>query len=399
MTDTSFPDDFLIGAATAAHQIEGNNVNSTWWALEQRAGSFVSEPSGDAADSLHRWPDDLHLVASLGYHAYRFSIEWARIEPAPGQFSRAMILHYQRQIDGCIERGIVPVVTLHHFTEPLWFAKTGGWAGDTAAELFARYVGAVAHILEPVPWIATINEPNMVACAIGTLRRATGRAPAEPDDVPGAPLGPPDEAVAHGLTAGHHAARELLHERVPSAKVGWTIANQVVQAAPGGEQHADRYRERIEDRFLRESVRDDFVGVQAYSRNVFGPDGPVHDDAPDTRTLMGWEYFPDTVEHAVRHTREVVGNVPILVTENGIATSDDTRRIAYTRSALEGLQRAMADGIDVRGYLHWTLLDNFEWVSGFHPTFGLIAVDRTDFTRTVKPSARWLGEVARANGW
>jgi beta-glucosidase len=388
-----FPADFLIGASTAAHQIEGNNVNSTWWALEHRPNTLVAEPSGDAADSLHRWPDDLDLVRSLGYDAYRFSIEWARIEPAPGEFSRAMIQHYGRIIDGAIERGIVPVVTLHHFTEPLWFAKAGGWRGEVAADRFVRYVEALEPILQPVPWIVTINEPNMVASALGAVRRLTD-GETFVDDVPGAPLGPPDAEVAAALSAAHHQACSRLRELVPAAKTGWTIANQVVQSVPGGEQHAARYRERIEDAFLRESRADDFVGVQTYTRNVFGPDGPVRDDPPETRTLMGWEYYPETVEHAVRHARDVVGDVPVLVTENGIATADDTRRIAYTRGALQGLQRAMADGIDVRGYLHWSLLDNYEWGS-YRPTFGLVGWEPESFDRTPKPSAYWLGEVAR----
>lgn len=257
-------------------------------------------------------------------------------------------------------------------------------------DLFVRYVEALATILQPVPWIVTINEPNMVASAIGMFRTLAGDRDRVVDDVPGAPLAPPDPDVAAGLPAAHHH----LALAVPTAKVGWSIANQVVQAIPGGEAHADRYRERIEDAFLRESCDDDFVGVQTYTRNVFGPDGPVRDDPPGTRTLMGWEYFPETVELAVRHTRDVVGDVPIMVTENGIATEDDTRRIAYTRSALRGLQQAMADGIDVRGYLHWSLLDNYEWGS-YRPTFGLIGWDTETFDRTLKPSAHWLGEVAR----
>ncbi len=382
----AFPPGFLIGAATAAHQIEGNNVGSSWWALEHRPNSFVAEPSGDAADSLHRWSDDLDLVQELGYDAYRFSIEWARVEPAPGEFSRAMIQHYGRIIDGARTRGIVPVVTLHHFTDPLWFARGRGWRSDDAGLLFARYVEALVPILQPVPWIVTINEPNMVASVLASAPRVV--------DVPGAPLAPPDLEVVAGLRAAHRAARDILRAQVPEASVGWSVANQVVQAVAGGEEHADRYRERIEDAFLRESRADDFVGVQTYTRNVFGPDGPVRDDPPETRTLTGWEYFPETVELAVRHTSQVVPGVPILVTENGIACSDDTRRIAYTDRALRGLMRAMADGIDVRGYLHWSLLDNYEWGS-YTPTFGLIGWDPETFDRTPKPSARWLGDVAR----
>ena len=145
------------------------------------------------------------------------------------------------------------------------------------------------------------------------------------------------------------------------------------------------------------SAADDFVGVQTYSRDIFGPQGrmPVPDEALKMQT--GWEAYPGGLEHTVRLAASIAG-VPVLVTENGMATHDDTARISYTKGALEGLARCVKDGVDVRGYLHWSLLDNFEWFSGYAMTFGLIAVDRETFDRTVKPSARWLGQVAQRNG-
>lgn len=396
MAEVILPDGFLIGASTSAHQTEGGNVNSTWWMFEHRPGTPIAESSGDAADSWHRWPDDLDLVAEVGLNAYRFSIEWARIEPARDEISHAAVLHYGRIIDGARERGIEPIVTLHHFTEPRWFWEAGGWAAADAAERFARYVAALTPILQPVRWIVTINEPNMAAMMGRVSRRASSedRAEEAKRDVPGAPLPAPDRPTAAGLTAAHRAAREVLGELVPSALTGWSIANQVVQAVPGGEEAAARFTEVIEDELLRESVGDDFVGVQSYTRTVFGPSGPVRDDPEETRTLMGWEYWPDALEQAVRHTHDVVGPMAILVTENGIATGDDTRRIAYTSSALAGLGRAMADGIDVRGYLHWSLLDNYEWGS-YRPTFGLASWDPETFDRSPKPSANWLGGIAK----
>lgn len=392
MSVVRFPDEFLIGASTAAHQIEGNNVNSNWWALENRPGSPLPEPSGDAADSYHRWREDLDIVRDVGLDAYRFSIEWARIEPTPGRFSAAALAHYARMIDGALERGIEPVVTLHHFTDPLWFAKQGGWGSPTAAERFVAYVEVVAPLLRSVRHVVTINEPNMVACALQAFGQGSGDPVAEP--VPGAPLPPPSRSVVNGLTESHHAARRRLRELLPDTLVGWSIANQAVQYVPGGEEHAANYREYVEDLFLRECVDDDFVGVQAYTRNIFGPDGPVRDDPESERTLMGWEYWPDAAEEAVRHTADVTGGVPILVTENGIATADDERRISYTRDALAGVHRAMTDGIDVRGYLHWSLLDNYEWGS-YRPTFGLVEWDPETFERHPKPSAQWLGDLAR----
>ncbi len=390
MTDRTFPlpDGFLWGAATAAHQVEGNNVGSDWWALEHQPASPCVEPSGDALDSYHRYPQDMALLAEAGLNAYRFSVEWARVEPAPGEFSAAQLAHYRTMIDTARTLGLEPVVTLHHFTLPLWFAQRGGWLADDAVELFARYVRAVVPILDGVRWVVTINEPNMAAMLHGTTERAS---------LDAAGLHGPHEGVTETLIAAHRAARDILRD-VPGLASGWCIANQAFHAAPGCEPERDAYQWPREDVFLAAAKGDDFVGVQAYLRTVIGADGPlpIPDDAE--RTLTGWEYYPPALGEAVRHTREIVGDgTPILVTENGIATADDQRRIDYTTGALEGLAAAMADGADVRGYLHWSLLDNYEWMSGYTPTFGLVAVDRKTFERTPKPSLAWLGSWAAAN--
>ena len=388
-----FPPGFLIGASTAAHQIEGGNVNSTWWGFEHAEGSPVAEPSGDAADSYHRWRDDIDVLAEVGLDAYRFSVEWARVEPEPGLVSRAALAHYRRIVDGLLERGIEPVVTLHHFTEPRWFGRAGGWAdADGAVDRFVAYVEALRPVLEGVRWVVTINEPNMVAIMAAVVRGVAGKDVAT-DDLGPLPL--PDAATRSVLTEAHRRAREALARDHDGMRVGWSVANQVVQSVPGGEDAADRFRETREDAFLRVAVDDDFVGVQSYTRTVFGPEGVVRDDPEETRTLTGWEDYPATLGEAVRHTRAVVGDdVPMLVTENGIATADDERRIAYTAEALEGLRAAMDDGADVRGYLHWSLLDNYEWGS-FRPTFGLVGWDPETFDRHPKPSAHWLGGLAR----
>jgi beta-glucosidase len=385
-----FPPGFLWGASTSAHQTEGNNTASDMWAVENQSGSPMPERSGDACDSLHRWQEDLDLVAELGLNAYRFSIEWARIEPAAGQISPAMLGHYRRIITGCLDRSIAPVVTLHHFSSPLWFRASGGWTSPLAAEVFAGYVRALAPILEGVEWVCTINEPNMIAIMHTAYR--TSLFAQRP--VPGLPE--PDPVVTATLTSAHHKARQELTV-VAGLKTGWTVANQNVQAADGAQDRADQWRRSREDQFLDAAAGDDFIGVQAYTRTVIGPDGPLSPDAQTRRTLTGWEFYPPALEAAVRHTASTLPGVPILVTENGVATRCDTERIEYTGDALAGLSRAVGDGMDVRGYLHWSLLDNYEWGS-YQPTFGLVAVDRRTFARTIKPSARWLGSVARANG-
>ena len=166
----TFPSEFIWGASTAAHQIEGNNTDSDFWVIENTPGSFLPERSGDACDSLHRWGEDLDLLAATGLGAYRFSVEWSRVEPVQGHVSKAMLAHYRRIIDGCHERGLVPMVTLHHFTSPAWFATRGGWPAPDAVESFLRYVAAVIPILGDVRWICTINEPNMLAMMANMMR-------------------------------------------------------------------------------------------------------------------------------------------------------------------------------------------------------------------------------------
>ncbi|NUP31014.1 MAG: glycoside hydrolase family 1 protein [Streptomycetaceae bacterium] len=397
---------FLFGASTSAHQIEGNNVSSDWWVLERTAvGGFLEAPSGDAADSFHRWPEDMDVLAGLGFNAYRFGVEWARIEPEEGRISRAAVAHYRAMVVGARARGLTPVVTLHHFSSPYWFAARGGWTAPDAVDLFARYTETVLEVLgDDVDYVATINEPNMVALIAGLSKAfAEGRfeeiggaeRPSDDEAPVAGALPEPDAATTEALIRAHRAAAAVLKAARPEIRVGWTVANQVFQAEPGAEAAAAAYAWPREDVFLDAARGDDWVGVQAYTRTRIGPDGPLPAPADAERTLKGWEFYPDAVGHAARHTAEIVGpGVPILVTENGIATGDDERRVAYTAQALTSLAAAMRDGIDVRGYLHWSALDNYEWGS-FRPTFGLIAVDPDTFARTPKPSAHWLGGLAR----
>ena len=194
----------------------------------------------------------------------------------------------------------------------------------------------------------------------------------------------------------HRLAAQAIKAESGSLQVGWTLALVDMQPGPDGDERWREVRRVAQTDWLAVSADDDFVGVQTYSRNVIGPDGalPVAHGIPTMQT--GWEVYPEALEHTVRLAAEHAG-VPVLVTENGMATADDAARVAYTTRALEGLAACIRDGIDVRGYLHWTFLDNFEWTSGFAKTFGLVAVDRTTFARTVKPSARWLGDIATRN--
>lgn len=382
------PSGFLWGASTSAHQVEGNNVLSDWWALETIPDSVLPERSGDAADSYHRYPEDMSLLADAGLNAYRFSIEWARIEPTDGHFSRTALDHYRRMIVTAREKGLEPVVTLHHFTLPAWFSKQGGWLSPRALDRFDRYVETATSILADVNWVCTINEPNMVAAMAGLMKTMQEEGAAA---LTGIALAAPDDKVSEVLIRAHQRAVEIVHNRT-AAKVGWTIANQQFEAVPGTEDTFPRIRWAWEDRFLEAARGDDFVGVQAYTTQKVDSNGPVpHEPQPDS-TLTGWPYRPDALEIAIRHTAEITIGVPIIVTENGIATSNDTIRIRYTDAALSGLESAITDGIEVSGYLHWSALDNYEWGS-WKPTFGLIAVDG-NFARHPKPSLAWLGAIA-----
>lgn len=379
-----FPEDFFWGAATAAHQIEGNNIASDWWERENRPGTIIKERSGDAADSYHRYREDIGILADLGLQSYRFSIEWARIEPEKGHISRAHLLHYRDMIEACLERGVMPFVTLHHFTNPRWFADEGGWRAEGAVDSFSRYVETLLPILADVPYICTINESNMVAIPQPeTLAELTA-----------GPIPEPDEKIAHAVLAAHRRARDILGPL--GAKTGWTVATQAYHAMPGYEEETARYGYDREDFFLEGARGDDFLGVQAYLRTFIGEGGPQPVAADAEKTLTGWEYFPPALGIGVRNAWTWSEGVPIIVTENGLATSDDSRRIDYTYDALAGLHAAMEDGIEVNGYLHWSLLDNYEWGS-YRPTFGLIGWDPDTFERHPRPSAQWLGNIARTS--
>jgi beta-glucosidase len=384
----TFPSGFVWGTATSAHQTEGGNTNTDWWEFEQAGRTRSRESSGDACDSWHRWPDDLDLVAGLGLSAYRFSVEWARIEPADGEWSAAAIDHYRAMAAGCRERGIVPFVTLHHFTTPVWIAAQGGWESAAMPERFAAYAAHTAAALaDHVDTFMTINEPNAFA-AVGWI---DGRFPPGKQDLALC------WSVMENQRATHRAAVESIREAVPSAKVGLTLSMAEYEAVDAdSEQMAEAARTFSENAYLDATKGDDFLGVQVYSRTFMGPEGSVAAPAGAELTQMGWEFRPEALEHCVRRVHDYTGGaLPMLVTENGIATDNDDRRIAYVDRALRGLHSCIADGIDVRGYCYWSLLDNFEWDDGFGKTFGLAAVDRNTFARTLKRSATWYAGVAR----
>jgi len=387
---STFPEGFLWGAATAAHQVEGGNVNNDHWEMEHAEHSPFAEPSGDACDSYHRWREDMDLVAGAGLNTYRFSLEWSRIEPEEGEFSRAALDHYRRMVDGARERGLNPIVTLVHFTMPRWLMHDGGWTGPKAGDRIARFTEFALPALRDAEYVATINEPNLMAA-----QPVLGAMAMRGEPILGLPR--PDQGVADALLGLHRRTMTVLKDG-GIARGGMTLIGREHIAEAGGDARMQAERAAFEDQFLEAASGDDWVGLQIYTSARFGPDGLVA-VAPDKQTLAhGMERRPEALGAAVRRAAEVLPGMPLLVTENGIATADDDDRIAFTAEALRGLAASIAGGADVRGYVHWSLLDNFEWMLGYAPTFGLVSVDRETFVRTPKPSLAWLGEVARRNG-
>jgi beta-glucosidase len=385
---TKFPDGFSWSTATAAHQIEGGNWNNDWWAWEHNPDSGTVEPSGDACDSYHRYRDDHAIIAELGFDSYRFSIEWSRIEPEEGLFSMAALDHYKRVCEDLRERGVTPVVTFHHFTTPRWVAHHGGWEEPDTVDRFARYCERTTkHLGDLIGRACTINEPNMVATG-GYLSG-------------GFPPGRRDPALRRAVNdifcQAHRKAYDAIKGVRSDLEVGLTIAMQPAHPVDGGEERAARIMRNLEDVYLEAATGDDFVGVQTYSRMRIGPDGALGPEPGMRTTLMGYEFYPEALEEALRRAWDLTDHTPLLVTENGIGTDDDAERIEYVERALHGVLRAIDDGLEVLGYTYWSLLDNFEWALGYGPTFGIVACDRDTFVRTPKPSARWLSSVIKAN--
>ena len=395
-----FPQGFLFGASVSAHQVEGGNTNSDWWWWEHLEATPCREPSGDACDFYHRYREDISLLAGLGLNAFRFGIEWARIEPAEGEFSKAALDHYRRVLLACHEHGVTPIVTFHHFTLPRWLQEAGGLAADRFPMLFERYCDRAAAALgDLIGWACTINEPQ----GLGSSGYLLGiNPPGHTDDRDGA------QRAVDNLLEAHRLGAAAIRSRA-SIPVGVTLALSLLEYEDGAQPGSTslEVESRVGDWFLELARKDDFVGIQAYTRFRFGPEGPRspgHDWSDTMRDLietehttqMGYEDYPQAIGGAIRRAARQCPGVPILVTENGIATIHDERRIAYVEGALREVERCLAGAIDVRGYLYWSWLDNFEWAFGYSPTFGLVAVDRQTFARHPKPSAAWLGEVARA---
>ncbi len=452
----AFPAGFLWGAGTSAYQVEGSLTadgrgESVWDAFVARPGAVEGGVDARiACDSYRRWRDDVDLVAELGLGAYRFSVGWSRVLPdGVGRVEPLALDHYERLVDALLERGVAPVVTLNHWDMPQALMADGGWAGRASVAAFAEYADAVgARLGDRVTWWVTQNEPWVVA-VLGYQKGL---------HAPGVAELRASFAAAHHQLLGHGAAAAALRAYAPDAHVG--VALSLFPCDPASDDEADRAAAHASDGYVNrwfldalagrgypadarghwvralaaaghpgavdDVVRDgdeaaigraDWIGVNYYTRRIMAaaePDPAAGQPFPwrvvpppgeARRTDEGWEVVPGALRDLlVRLHREC--NLPLLVTENGGVYGDgpvpdgtvpDVRRTDFLRDHLAALHDAVGAGADVRGYLHWSLLDNFEWALGYRSRFGLVHVDYPTGRRIVKDSGRWYAAVAGAN--
>jgi beta-glucosidase len=401
------PPGFLWGTAISGHQSEGNNVNADAWLLENLKPTLYVDRSGDACDSYHRYGEDIALAARLGFNCYRLGIEWSRIEPSEGCFSNAELDHYAKVLEACRTAGLKPIVTFNHFTTPLWFACRGGFEAADSPELFARFCGQAAKHLGGLMHMATtFNEANIqqlisvmpgMAAGVPKAKAMLAAAARATDSPKFSTLAFADPAVSTPLLQeAHRKGYAAIKAARPDLPTGITLTTQDVQPV-GPDSIADEIRSRLYGGWVGVAKSHaDFVGVQPYTRFLVGPKGIVAPPPGSEFTGAGYEYYPQAVAGVIRWAHAAIGK-PIYVTENGICTNDDTRRIAFIEAALSSVRACLDEGIPVHSYIYWSLLDNFEWTSSYAKHFGLTAVDLETFRRTPRPSALHLGALARAN--
>ncbi|MDQ6691292.1 MAG: glycoside hydrolase family 1 protein [Candidatus Dormibacteraeota bacterium] len=402
-----FPAGFFWATATAAHQVEGGNSNNDWWEWEQRPGRIADgSTSGAAVDHYHRFREDFAMLAGLKNNAHRLSIEWSRIEPTQGEFNPAEIAHYRDVLQSLRDNGLEPMLTLHHFSNPLWFSRRGGWAATGAYAAFLPFVRHVVMELgDLVRLWCTINEPNIYA----TQGWIFGHwPPGHRNDVVGL------WRVFANLRLAHEAAYRVIKEAIPEAQVGlahnkfWLVparnGNPLDRVAvQTGRRMLDHWPARGGRLARVVAASSDFIGLNHYSGRLvrfdarrpasqfsfqFNPPGyPVSD--------FGDAIKPDWIRDALVELKPFAK--PVYVTESGVAARDDEVRVAFLLDILASVREAIAHGVDLRGFFHWTSMDNFEWAHGYGMQFGLIGVDRTTMERSPKPSADLYTRIAGVN--
>jgi len=389
----NFPAGFLWGASISAHQTEGNNINSDWWKWEQNkkdSEEFPRDASNEACDFYNRYEKDFKIAVDHNLNAIRLSIEWARIEPTHGTFSNEAITHYQELLKNAQSKGLKTFVTLHHFTNPQWFAQKGGWTYWNSPHLFEQYAKLCAEkFAEYVDSFITLNEPQVFALKSYT----DGTWPPNKRNVFLSFISQVNMMRAH-----KKAYRTI--KNVCNAPIG--ISKQMVwyETDPTGSHLWDKATAWIvnflnDDFYLVPLVNTlDFIGLNYYFTKRIRN---FKDDSPtDYVSDMGWWINPPGLTYLLHKLKKY--NVPLYITENGLADSTDKYRTQFIRDMLMAVGQAQAEGCDVRGYFHWSLMDNYEWHEGFWPRFGLVEIDRgNDLERIPRPSFDYYSKVCKEN--
>jgi beta-glucosidase len=413
-TDLRFPKGFLWGCATAAHQVEGNNTNNNWWEWEQQPGRIKGgDVSGLACDHYNRFDSDFALAQELGHNAHRLSVEWSRIEPEEGRWDMKEVAHYRQVMESLRRHGMVPMVTLHHFTNPIWLERQGGWTNPRSVELIARFSGFIARELgDLVPFWLTINEPMIIV-----ITYLVGDGPPGPSDWDTA------MTVSRHLLQAHGAMYRAVKESTSHNPQVGPVHNMPYIEPYNPDSEDDRNAAALADLLMNEyflagidtgtlgppagqgdevpGLKDswDFIGINYYSRHRMAHDQPLDPGGlppPDAElTLMGYEVFPEGFYKNLVRLKKY--GLPVYVTENGISTKDDTQRCRHLLRHLAEMHRALQEGTDIRGYLHWTLIDNFEWAEGYQQWFGMVAMEPGTLKRRPRPSAYLFRDIARGN--
>lgn len=409
----TFPKRFLWGVSTSSHQVEGHTHNQwTVWELENakalatkaeyilkdlenwdeikaEAKNPANYVSGDATDHYNRYEEDFQIIKKLNMNAYRYSIEWSRVEPEEGSWNAEAIEHYKKYTSRLKSMGIEPIVTLFHFSMPVWFAAKGGFEKRSNIQYFTRYAEKIISELGPhVRIIVTLNEPTVYALESYHEHHWPPAYVHKKYKV---------WRVLNNLARAHRQTAKLLHNMNRRYKV--TISHNSMYFYPGDNAWLSRVSSHVmqymqDDYFLKKVVKHcDVLGVNFYfSNRVYGyrvhsPNEYVSD--------VGWDLSPLHIQYVLERLHQKY-KLPLIVTESGLADSDDNQRRWFITQQLIGMQKALDEGVDIRGYLHWSLLDNFEWAYGRWPRYGLVAVDYTTQKRTLRPSAIWFGKVIRS---
>ena len=398
-----FGDDFLWGVSTAAHQTEGNNTNSDWWKFETEGKVKGGERSGMACNSYELYRQDIDLAKKLNVNAFRFSVEWAKIEPEEGKFDQDVLSHYADEVSYMRKRGIEPMVTLHHFTNPIWLVEKGGWESKKSIAFFLRYVQKVVETIGDVKYFITINEPN-VYVLFGYL---SGYWPPEIKDRKKA------KRVLANMALAHSKTYDLIHSKVPDAKVSTAmnmasfrpkapipldflltkIVNYQYNFAFLDAVFFGKIHSPVGKISLPKGKKLDFIGINYYTRFLvhFGLT-PKISSGNLPKTDMGYELYPQGIKDIIKNVWKRY-KTPIIVTENGVADEEDKVRIKYILKILESLSISVSEGVKLKGYFHWSLMDNFEWAEGFKPRFGLYSTNFKTFERTLRKSGEFYSKV------